>query len=154
MAFKAMLSAYLALAAAWDLKHRVVPNWLTVPALVAAGAWQLHQGHWEFLQAWAAIFVLWMLHFFGGGDAKLMMVLFALFPGPHFLVSFCWVALAATLPQIVLKYWRTSPLALARCLKLRLATGPLPSEEDLEERGVRSTWIISLAGVVYAWLLA
>ena len=154
MAFNLMLSAYLALAAAWDLKYRVVPNWLTVPGLAAAGGWQLYQGHWEFLQAWAAIFALWMLRFFGGGDAKLMLALFALFPGVSFVVAFSWVALAATLPQIVLKYWRTSPLALAQRLRLRLATGLLPGEGELEQSGVRSTWIISLAGVLYVWLLA
>lgn len=154
MAFSVILSAYLALAAAWDLKSRVVPNWLTVPALASAGAWQLYQGHWEFLEAWAAIFALWMLRFFGGGDAKLMMALFALFPGVEFLVTFCWTAIACTLPQIVLKYRRISPLALARRLKFALITGLLPSEEDLEERGVKSTWIISLAGVLYVWLLS
>lgn len=152
MAFNLTLSAYLILAAAWDLRYRVVPNWLTVPALVAAGGWQLHQGHWEFLQVWFAIFALWMLRFFGGGDAKLMMVLFALFPGTDFLVAFSWVALAATLPQIAFKYRRTSPLAVARRLKLRLATGLLPGEGDLQESGVPSTWIISLAGVIYVWL--
>ncbi len=154
MAFNVALSAYLTLAAAWDLKRGIVPNWLTVPALLAAGGWQLYQGQWEFLQAWAIIFTLWMLRFFGGGDAKLMMALFALFPGVEFLVAFCWVALAATLPQIVLKYWRASPLAVVRRLKFRLVTGLLPGEGDLEENGVRSTWIISLAGMLYAWFLA
>ena len=152
MAFSALLSAYLALAAAWDLKSGLVPNWLTVPALACAGGWQLSQGHWVFLQAWAVLFALWMLRFFGGGDAKLMMVLFALYPSVEFLVFFCWAALAATLPQIILKYRRTSPLTLGHRLKLRLATGILPGEEELDRSGVRSTWIISLAGVLYVWL--
>ena len=154
MVFNVVLSAYLIVAAAWDLRRGIVPNWLTVPALALAGGCQLCQGHWEFLQAWAAIFTLWMLRFFGGGDAKLMMALFALFPGVDFLVAFCWVAVAATLPQIVLKYWRTSPLVVVRRLGFRLATGILPGEGELEASGVRSTWIISLAGMLYAWLLA
>ncbi len=154
MVFNVALSAYLIVAAAWDLKRGIVPNWLTVPALAFAGGWQLYQGQWEFLQSWAAIFTLWMLRFFGGGDAKLMMALFALFPGVDFLVAFCWVAVAATLPQIVLKYWRTSPLVVARRLGFRLATGLLPGEGELEESGVRSTWIISLAGMLYVWFLA
>ena len=153
MAFSAVLSTYLALAAAWDLKSGVVPNRLTVPAMAAAAGWQVYRGHWEFLGAWLIIFTLWMLRFFGGGDAKLMMALFAVFPRVDFLVFFCWVALAASLPQVVFKYRRTSPLAVARRLKLRLVTGVFPSEEELGQDGVRSTWIISLAGGLYVWLL-
>ncbi|TAK36108.1 MAG: prepilin peptidase [Chloroflexota bacterium] len=152
MAFSAMLSAYLAMAAAWDFKRGLVPNWLTVSGMAAAGGWQLYQGHWQFLEAWAVIFALWMLRFFGGGDDKLMMVLFALYPSVDFLVFFSWVALAATLPQIVLKHRRTSIVSLGRRLKLRLATGIFPGEEELDRNGVRSTWIISLAGVLYVWL--
>ena len=58
--------------------HRTgrIPNWMTAPVFMGLGFVRLIQGitvdHtylWLFV-AWGLIFLLWMLHFIGGGDAK------------------------------------------------------------------------------------
>jgi prepilin peptidase CpaA len=67
-------------AAVCDLRTRRIPNWLTVPALVAALAWHFVQGAWRepllgLLLALVIYLPLWLAGGRGAGDLKLMAAL-------------------------------------------------------------------------------
>ena len=104
--------------------------------------------------AWIAIFVLWNLHFMGGGDAKLLMGMVAVFARPEFLLVLALGILAVGVPLIFLTYRQTRLGALLRGALGRVLTGRfLPTEEELAERGKPYAWLFCLPGVIYAWLL-
>lgn len=148
------ISAFLVSGAVWDLRTREVPPLLTLPAMALVGGLRFREGRYEVFITWLVMFLLWSTHLFGGGDAKLLMVETALFPGPRFLVTLSVVALACSLPILVVKYRRRSPLVLVRGLAQRVWTGHLfPTGRELKEGGRPTTWIFALAGIGYAWLL-
>ena len=105
------------------------------------------------LVAWAIIFGGWKLNIMGGGDAKLLMALFALFPTYNFALTFCLVVLVALLPLLVLQYRGKRPLDALWEMVLRLRTGFFPTREELEETGKPYAWVFCLPGVIYLWLL-
>jgi len=74
------LTTYLVLAAVWDLRTRRVPNWLTLPLLAGVLAWRLAQLDFAFVPYCCACLGAWLVNSLGGGDVKLLMVLFGLFP--------------------------------------------------------------------------
>lgn len=158
------ITAWLSLAALWDLRHRVVPNLLTLPLMAAGAAWQvlglfpniqenLHR--LGFLVAWAAIYMLWERNFMGGGDAKLYMALFALWGlDQRLLLTLAVTSLLCALPLLVWKYrhtWRQVPASLAaRVMTMNL----LPEAEELQGKGQPLAWVIALGGIAYAWMRA
>jgi Flp pilus assembly protein protease CpaA len=105
------------------------------------------------LVAWAVIFGGWKLNVMGGGDAKVIMVLFALFPTHDFTLTFCFVALVALLPLLVLQHRGKRPLNALREMAFKLRTGLLPTREELERKGKQYAWVFCLPGVIYLWLL-
>ena len=105
------------------------------------------------LVAWAIIFGGWKLNVMGGGDAKLLMVLFALFPTYNFALTFCFVVLVALLPLLVLQHWGKRPLDALWEMVLRLRTGLFPTRQELEKTGKPYAWVFCLPGVIYLWLL-
>ena len=86
------IAATLWMLAVAVIDHRTarIPNWMVAPVMLGAGAYRLIEGilgerQWILmLLAWLLIFALWMLHFIGGGDAKFLMGLYALFPTIEF----------------------------------------------------------------------
>lgn len=132
-----------------DFKTRRVPNAVTYP-LITVGivrAIEFHDG--VFLLYWVVFFALWMSHFMGGGDAKLLMGLFGLFPDFQ-LAWFVAVSILVTgLPYLAYKYrhqWRTIP----RNLFWRLITRQfLPSQAEFEKEAVPYAFSFCLAGTVY-----
>lgn len=140
--------------AVWDVRTKQVPPLLTLPGMALVGGLRLHEGRYELLASWLVIFLLWSAHFFGGGDAKMLMVETGLFPGPVFLVALSVIALACTLPMLVVKYRCRSPLVLVRSFAHRVWAGQFfPTGRELKEEGQPTTWIFALAGIGYAWLL-
>jgi len=92
------------------------------------------------LLAWGLCFLLWQLHVVGGGDAKTLMALFALFPSTDFGAS--------------LKLWRNGPRTCWQALREKLTEGPLlPTERELEAKGQPCAWTFCLPGVAYLWFL-
>lgn len=105
-----------------------------------------------FLAYWLVIFLLWSLHFYGGGDAKLLMGLFGLMPDLRLVWLTCAVLVVTGVPVLVKKYWRTSPRVLASGLSQRAQTGAwLPTDEELN-RGVPFAFAYCIAGALYMWL--
>ena len=132
-----------------DFKTRRVPNAVTYPLMTVGivRAIAFHDG--VFLLYWVVFFALWMSHFMGGGDAKLLMGFFGLFPDFQlaWLVALC--ILVTGLPYLVYKYrhqWRTIP----RALFWRLITRQfLPSPAEFEKEAVPYAFSFCLAGAVY-----
>lgn len=148
------ISAFLVSGAVCDLRTRQVSPLLTLPAMALVGGLRFREAHYEVFVTWLVIFFLWSAHFFGGGDAKVLMVETALFPGPGFLVTLSLFALACSVPMLVVKYRRSSPLVLARSFAHRVWAGQFfPTGRELKEEGRPTTWIFALAGIAYAWLL-
>ncbi len=136
-----------------DFKTRRVPNGVTYP-LMAIGvvrAIALRDG--VFLVYWLILFSLWMAHFMGAGDAKLLMGLFGLFPDIQLARLMGASILVTGIPYLLYKYrreWRSVP----RALMWRLITGQLlPSEAEFESEAVPYAFAFCLAGAVYLQVL-
>lgn len=149
---KVLITAWLASIAVWDLRTGRMPNWLTVPVALLAGGARLYQGQWHILLVWALVFLIWLLHIMGGGDAKLLMGLFALFPTGEFFLLFGTMVIGFLIAILVRKYWGERPRTLLRTMVERVKTGQaLPTEDELERKGERYAWVFCVPGIVYLW---
>ena len=161
LAIKVAITVWLIVISVWDRMHRRVPNVLVLPAMLGALVYQVYQsvtsGEWNRLLfivvVWAAVFMLWRLHVFGGGDAKLLMALFAFFPTVQFLVLFSVVVLIVSVPLLIVKYARRGFRTSLRGAGQRIASGQvLPTEQELQTQGSPHCWSLALPGVIYLWL--
>jgi len=132
-----------------DFKTRRVPNTVTYPLMAVGVIRAIAFRDGIFLLYWAVFFTLWAAHFMGGGDAKLLMGLFGLFPNVQLA---WWVALSILvtgLPYLAYKYrrqWRTIP----RALFWRLVTRQfLPSQAEFEQDAVPYAFSFCLGGAAY-----
>ena len=149
---KLLVTAWLVTAAVWDLRTGLIPNWLTMPVAAGLGALRLYQGRWYVLVIWIVLYLVWRVNVVGGGDAKLLMGLFALFPNYSFALVFGGIALVVTIPAVLIKHWGKEPFRLVQDVVGRFSAGKvLPTEEELEAQGKRYAWSFCLAGIVYAW---
>jgi len=156
---KVAVSAWMIGVSVLDHRTGRIPNALTGPVMLGVGALQLSRvavGDWAklgLLLAWALIFVLWMLHFMGGGDAKFLMALYALFPNMAFTTVLALILLLLIIPLVLLEVRRRPAGQSLGAAWRRLATGQvMPTERDLHERGRRYAWTFAVPGLVYAWL--
>ncbi|WP_165847776.1 prepilin peptidase [Ammonifex thiophilus] len=106
-----LAALFLALAAAWDLRVRRVPNWLNLAGVLAGLALGLSTG--RPLAALAAAagcflvgFLFWRWGVLGGGDAKALPALGA-----------CLGSLPAALLALALGYWCLALYLLPRALR-------------------------------------
>ncbi len=139
----------------YDLRTHRVPNWVTYPMMLAGIGRALAFADGTVFVYWVAIFSLWQVHFMGGGDAKLLMGFFGLFP--DFQLGWLMAAsiLVTGLPYLALKYrheWRSIPQALF----FRLITRQLlPSETEFQKEAVPYAFSFCLACVGYLfWFVA
>jgi Flp pilus assembly protein protease CpaA len=162
LATKIFITVWLIVISVWDRMHRRVPNLLVLPAMLAGLVWQTYQsiedGQWNrmlfIVVAWTIVFMLWRLHVFGGGDAKLLMALFGFFPTLQFLVLFSVVVLIASVPLLIHKYARRGLKTSLRSAGQRISQGRvLPTEEELQTEGSPHCWSLALPGVIYLWLV-
>lgn len=132
-----------------DFKTRLVPNTITYPLMLIGlvRAFAFRDG--IFLLYWAVLFALWTVRFMGGGDAKLLMGLFGLYPDFQ-LVWFVAASILVTgLPYLAFKYrreWRTIPSAIFWRLITRQF---LPSQAEFEKEAVPYAFSFCLAGATY-----
>jgi len=155
---KALISGALALALGLDLRTQTIPNGLTLPFMAAGLIWQASQRGWHalwVLAIWWAILLGWTLHFYGGGDAKLLMALFAFWPTMRFFWALCAAAVLVGGMALWMQYrGRLRELGsfyLSNLLACKLH--PAEGEETRGGRGPHLTIAAVLAGGVYAWLL-
>lgn len=138
-----------------DFKTRRVPNTVTYPLMAIGIVRAMAYRDGIFLLYWAVLFALWTARFMGGGDAKLLMGLFGLFPDFQ-LAWFVAVSILVTgLPYLAYKYrhqWRTIPRALQRVLWRLVTLQFLPSQAEFEKEAVPYAFSFCLAGAVYLLL--
>ena len=158
--FSAQIILTLAFAAmaCVDRRTGIVPPGLSLPLLsVAALAAFARFGLTRDLAVvpyWLGILLLYRLNAFGGGDAKLVLAQFGLWPDARLLQWHIAVQLGAGIPLLVWKHRRAlaHPRALAGEIVARLITRQVvPTDAELEQ-GERATWMFALAGVLYVWL--
>lgn len=107
----------------------------------------------SFLPYWLGIFLLWSVHFYGGGDAKLLMGLFGLWPDLQLLWITSGVLIAVGLPILIVKYWRNPIRSLTGRLSQRVITGNLLPTDDELNAGLPFAFAYCLAGAIYLWML-
>ena len=151
---KSALTAWMITVAVWDRRTSIIPNWLTLPVMLAAGGTRLYQGYLYVLAIWVLLYLVWRANIVGGGDAKLLMGLFALFPTHEFILVFSILVLAVSMPMITARHWGKRPIDLAAAVADRIGRGRfLPTREELETKGQQYAWTFCLPGVVYLWWL-
>lgn len=150
------LVVWMVAVAVIDHRHGRVPNGLTAPVMLGMGAFRFYEGlrgepvRLLLLVVWALLFGLWLLHFLGGGDAKFLMALFALFPSMEFVAVLALILLAEMVPIVLWGARGSSPRAALRALRDRVITMQvLPTEAELRARGRRYAWTFAVPGIVY-----
>ena len=152
-----ILSVYLLVAAAWDLRTLHIPTWLTVPAVAAVLVWRTWQFDMAFLPFWFGCLVAWQFHWVTAGDAQVLMVLFGFFPNALMLYVLVLVAGLGLATVLVVRYGRVHALPLLfRRFKHQLTELSFlrPSKAELEWAGEPFTIFISTAGLIYIWIFA
>jgi len=148
------LSAWLITIAVWDMRTARIPNWLTFSVMLAAGAWRLYHQIWLILPIWILIYMIWRVNIIGGGDAKLLMGIFALFPTFDFAFLFAVVVLVVSLPLLYRKHWWRRPAQMAQGVAERVSSGQIfPTQEELHTEGQQYAWTFCLPALIYLWWL-
>jgi Flp pilus assembly protein protease CpaA len=159
VAIKVLLTLWMVSVAVIDIRTARIPNALVGPVMLGMGAVRAIEGllgDWPkllFLLAWLIIFGLWMMHFIGGGDAKFLMGLYALFPDMDFTGVLALILLVLMIPLLVWEFRKSSVRKSLAGAKERIYTQRfLPTEKDLAERGRQNAWTFAVPGIVYTWL--
>ena len=145
-------SVFLLLAAALDLRYKRVSLALTLPVMGYALWYQLTQGGQVggLLIAWGAAFLLWQLKLYGGGDAKVLMALFGLYPDMSLLWAVTGAALAVSLPWLAFKYRRRWLNAIGRAAALTVTGSVLPHSRLAHRKsGIPVVWVYALGWFVW-----
>lgn len=159
LALKISITLWLVVLSVWDRLQRRVPNWLVLPAMLAALLGQVYRqatgtesGLLFVGVAWVSLFMLWRVNVLGGADAKLLMTLFALFPSVQFLILLSIMKVAVSLPLLVAKCVHIGLPQAWGTLRGRLrGQRLLPTADELHMRGQPNCWSYALPGVVYLW---
>ena len=158
---KAACSLWMVAVSAWDVRQQRVPNALVLPVMLVALIWQIYRliDHGDAslyfaLVAWVILFLLWQGHIIGGGDAKVLMALFAMFPSLSFLLLFSLIKLIVTIPFVLRKYKGQRPADLIERLRARATSDQvLPNQQELQTHGQSNCWTYCLPGLIYLWWL-
>lgn len=172
-----LLAAILFVAGIWDLQTGRVPAEITYPLMLAAIVRAIVLNDFLFLFAWGMLIAIYLLHILGGGDSKLLMGLFGLFPSITFYYAFALFWVVTHYPLLL--YWRLrAPSGRTRFkhLGLWMLLQPLhflagqmtreritnllnelaetwPSDDDLSRKGLRMAITISMGGILYLFLM-
>jgi Flp pilus assembly protein protease CpaA len=163
---KLALTAWLVRVSYGDHMSGRIPNRLTAPVFFGVGLYRLAEGAlhlnghgWPqvvgLLFAWGLLFAMWMLHFIGGGDAKFLMALFALFPRVEFLAVLAFGLLAIMIVVLAFEAVkrREGAGSYLRRWRARLLTGQiLPTEAELQTHGRRYAWTFAIPAAFFMWI--
>lgn len=143
-----------------DLRTRRVPNLVTYPLMAVGILRAMFLRDPGVLAYWGVLWLLWTARFMGGGDAKLLMGLFGLFPD----MQMTWLVSASVLvtgiPFLIYKHRRALVdvrgwWSVLHNLGLRLVTLQLlPSQSEFEKEAVPFAFSFCLAGAAYLFLCA
>lgn len=171
IAVRALITVWLVAISLRDTRHGIILNRMTGPIFLGVGLFQLvyaaavlsttpvlpgEPPWWVrpifILVGFAVCFGLWMIHFIGGGDAKFLMALLALFPHSEFVLLMAVVLLVVTSALFAVDVMRTGLLTKLRALRSRALTGELlPTKAELDEHGKPLAWTYALPAAIYVW---
>lgn len=156
-----------------DLAIGIVPIEITYPLMVAGVVRAIVLGDASFLLYWFALALIYLLNVVGGGDLKLLMGMFGLWPHLEFFIALEAVIIATHLPLIIYrrtrkKNWRAQFQFMYRWTHLKLIeiiageTTPhkilhqaivrRPTSETLSHQGDRLAIAFSFAGILYLFV--
>lgn len=148
-----MVTGALVTMAVVDGKSGQVPLSLTWPFMLAgafAAAARAITLDLRVLPYWLAILLVFRWNILGGGDAKLLLGVFGLYPTPEMLLAHTMVVLVRAIGTTIYRYRRQ---ALSHFWKANLAFLKVGvTDEELQKRGVRATWGYALATALVLWL--
>lgn len=168
------LAVILLTAGLIDLAKGVVPIEITYPLMFAGIVRAVVVGDPSFLLYWVALAVIYLLNVVGGGDVKLLMGMFGLWPHLEFLVVMEVVVIVTHVPIVLYRRLRHAQGRAQLCyawnwLQIRfiqLMTGEetpnalaqeaiaqRPTIKELSERGDRLAIAFALGGILYLFLL-
>jgi hypothetical protein len=162
LVLKVAASLWLIAVSFWDHVGRRVPNWLVLPVMFGALVWQVYasiarrtDGLPFVAVSWVVLFLMWRANIFGGGDSKLLMALFAMFPTLQFLILLSVAKVVVSVPLLVSEYAAVGLGEIFRRMIHRVSEKRvLPEPEELDTRGRSLCWTYALPGVLYVWLIA
>ncbi|MCC7165508.1 MAG: prepilin peptidase [Anaerolineae bacterium] len=169
-----VLASILLAAGAIDLAKGVVPIEITYPLMLAGIVRAMVVGDPSFLLYWFALAIIYLFNVVGGGDMKLLMGMFGLWPHLEFFIVMEIVIIATHLPIVLYRRLQIENLR-AQCRMffawvrvklidltigeatpndfLRQAIAHCPTSEALSQRGDRLAIAFSLAGIIYLVLM-
>ncbi len=168
-----MLASILLAAGIIDRAKGIVPMEITYPLMLAGIVRAVVLSDPSFLLYWFALAIIYLCNVIGGGDVKLLMGMFGLFPHFDFFVVMEIVIIATHLPIVVYRHLRRAAnrtfvkelLARIHIRSIELMTGQTtthelarqviaqrPSDVELSRRGDRLAIVFSLGGVLYLFL--
>lgn len=149
------ITLYLLIATVWDFRTMEIPPWMTWPPLAAVLVWRTTQSDFRFVPFWGALFVIWLLNGMGGGDVKLLMVLFGLFPRIELLYVFLVITGVGIAVVLFMRYARAHSLRTwFRRMSYRLFFLKPASRAEVELGEEPFTFFVALAGIAYVWVFA
>ncbi len=148
------MSALCAWISVNDFRTHRVPNWSVYPLMLVGVVRAVTLLDVTFLLYWVVLFSLWQIRFMGGGDAKLLMGFFGLFPDFQLAWLIAVSILVTGVPYLAFKYrakWRNIP----RTLFFRLITRQfLPSQTEFEKEAVPFAFSFCLGWITYLVIFA
>ncbi len=134
-----------------DLRTKRVSPAVTLPWIMVGVLRAVAFHDLSFIPFWAGIFLLWGYNVWGGGDAKLLMGLFGLWPDPRLMAIASLASLVAGVPFLIAKYRQVSLRSVTSGLVMRIVTfSLLPTEQELDQ-GIPFAFVYCLAGAIYLW---
>lgn len=113
-----VLGAMLVVTAYTELQDSRIPNWVTIPGLLAGlligylpGGVSLGSSVGGFLTGFGFLFVFYMFGGMGGGDVKLMGAVGSLMGYPLVIKALMYTALIGGMMAVVVMVWRHVPAA-------------------------------------------
>ena len=148
-----MVTGALMTMAVVDRKTGQVPLGLTWPFMLAgafAAAARAITLDFRVLPYWLAVLLVFHWNILGGGDAKLLLGVFGLYPTPAMLLAHTIVVLVRSVGTTIYRYRHQ---ALSHFLKTNLSFLKVGvTDEELQKRGIRATWGYALATALVLWL--
>lgn len=168
-----MLAAILLAAGIIDRAKGIVLMEITYPLMLASIVRAIVFSDPSFLLYWFALAIIYLFNVVGGGDVKLLMGMFGLFPHFEFFVVMEIVVIATHLPIVLYRHLHLAKnrmfvkelLVRIHIRSIELLTGQTttnelarqviaqrPSDAELSRRGDRLAIVFSLAGIFYLFL--
>ena len=169
-----LLATILIAAGIADLVNGIVPIEITYPLMLSGIVRAIIMGDPSFLLYWFALAIIYLFNVIGGGDVKLLMGMFGLWPHMEFFIVMEIVVIASHLPIVLYRRFRHAEARAqlhAACLWLwlkvldvmlgettpqnliRATIAQRPSGEKLSRHGDRLAIAFGLAGIVYLLLM-